>query len=102
MFLLSDASVFVLGDSVSGNNSNVSLPILYLSQSFVTIAPVHHPLEEAGGNPSGGYVYGLSVHLPLAYRDGGGTQNLNIGRKELCALGDVRHHDSHKSCCLCP
>lgn len=64
MFLLSDASVFVLGDSVSGNNSNVLLPMLYLSQSCVTIAPIHHPLEDAGGNHRGGYVYGLSVHPP--------------------------------------
>ena len=79
------------------------MPILYLSQSFVTIAPIHHLLEEAGGNHrGGGYVYGLSVHLPLAYRGVGGTQNQDIGRKELCALGDVRHHDSHQSCCLCP
>ena len=54
MFLLSDASVFVLGDSVSGNNLNVSLPILCLSQSFVTIAPIHHLLEEAGGIHRGG------------------------------------------------
>ena len=68
MFLLSDASVFVLGDSVSGYNLNVLLLILCLSQSFVTIAPIHHLLEEAGGIHREGYVYGLSVHFPLAYR----------------------------------
>ena len=44
------------------------MPILCLSQSFVTIAPIHHLLEEAGGIHRGGDVYGLSVHLPLAYR----------------------------------
>ena len=78
------------------------MPILCLSQSFVTIAPIHHLLEEAGGNPSGGLCVWLICTPPPRLSGGGGTQNLNIGRKELCALGDVRHHDSHQSCCLCP
>ena len=78
------------------------MPILCLSQSFVTIAPIHHLLEEAGLIHRGGLCVWLISTPPLAYRGGGETQNLNIGRKELCALGDVRHHDSHQSCCLCP
>ena len=74
----------------------------------VTVICYHRPdsssIGGSRGEPSwGGYVYGLSVHLPLAYRVVvGGTQNQDIGQKELCALGDVRHHDSHQSCCLCP
>ena len=61
------------------------MPILCLSQSFVTIAPIHHLLEEVGGIHRGG-------DQEPEYRPEG----------ELCALGDVRHHDSHQSCCLCP
>ena len=78
------------------------MPILCLSQSFVTIAPIHHLLEEAGGNHRGGLCVWLISTLPPRLSGDGGTQNQDIGRKELCALGDVRHHDSHQSCCLCP
>lgn len=78
--------------------------MLYLSQSFVTIAPVHHLLEEAGGIHREGamcMVYQYTSPSLIGWW-WGGTQNQDIGRKELCALGDVGHHDSHQSCCLCP
>lgn len=79
------------------------MPILCLSQSFVTIAPIHHPLEEAGGIHRGGAMcMAYQNTSPSLIGWWGGGQNQDIGRKELCALGDVRHHDSHQSCCLCP